>query len=155
VQLTFIGLLCNITAYTIIAVYQDSVMLDLPGPPRWACALFSVLLWIYMTLDWIDGKQARRLEPLLFLFPSMFLLSPTPLPCSLIGFSFRTGTSSPLGELFDHVCDASSLCVSLFGPRVFFFNLVFLLLLPSHVLSFSSCSQPPSVQLSQGGLSTH
>lgn len=76
--LTFIGLLCNIASYTIIALTEDPVK----GPPWWACVLFSVLLWIYMTLDWIDGKQARR-----------------------------TGTSSPLGELFDHVCDASSLCL--------------------------------------------
>lgn len=84
--LTFIGFLCNVTAYTIIATYSSDkwsgVDLTLPGPAWWECVLFSVLLWVYMTLDWIDGKQARR-----------------------------TGTSSPLGELFDHVCDASSLCL--------------------------------------------
>ena len=37
----------------------------------------AVLLFLSHTLDGIDGKQARR-----------------------------TGTSSPLGELFDHGCDA-------------------------------------------------
>ncbi|KAG0152362.1 hypothetical protein CROQUDRAFT_649753 [Cronartium quercuum f. sp. fusiforme G11] len=38
---------------------------------------FAIGLWIYQSLDAIDGKQARR-----------------------------TGTSGPLGELFDHGCDA-------------------------------------------------
>lgn len=45
--------------------------------PSWAWALTSFLLFASHTLDGIDGKQARR-----------------------------TGTSSPLGELFDHGCDA-------------------------------------------------
>ncbi|RIB04278.1 CDP-alcohol phosphatidyltransferase-domain-containing protein [Gigaspora rosea] len=40
---------------------------------------FPVGLWLYSTFDNVDGKQARR-----------------------------TGTSSPLGELFDHGCDALS-----------------------------------------------
>lgn len=38
---------------------------------------FTACIWIYSTFDNCDGKQARR-----------------------------TGTSSPLGELFDHGCDA-------------------------------------------------
>lgn len=38
---------------------------------------FAACSWIYSTFDNVDGKQARR-----------------------------TGTSSPLGELFDHGCDA-------------------------------------------------
>ncbi|CAJ0872829.1 17632_t:CDS:2, partial [Entrophospora sp. SA101] len=38
---------------------------------------FPLGLWLYSTFDNVDGKQARR-----------------------------TGTSSPLGELFDHGCDA-------------------------------------------------
>lgn len=38
---------------------------------------FAIGLWIYQSLDAIDGKQARR-----------------------------TGTSGPLGEMFDHGCDA-------------------------------------------------
>eukprot|EP01095_Lingulamoeba_sp_RSL-Kostka_P011843 TRINITY_DN45_c5_g1_i1.p1 TRINITY_DN45_c5_g1~~TRINITY_DN45_c5_g1_i1.p1 ORF type:complete len:326 (-),score=61.09 TRINITY_DN45_c5_g1_i1:131-1108(-) len=45
--------------------------------PRWAFLLATVCLFWYQTMDAIDGKQARR-----------------------------TGTSSPLGELFDHGCDA-------------------------------------------------
>lgn len=50
-----------------------------PKPPRWACFLCAVGLFVYQSLDAIDGKQARR-----------------------------TGTSTPLGELFDHGCDSIS-----------------------------------------------
>ncbi|XP_015786117.1 cholinephosphotransferase 1 [Tetranychus urticae] len=47
--------------------------------PGWALIFFAIGLFIYQTLDATDGKQARR-----------------------------TGTSSPLGELFDHGCDSIS-----------------------------------------------
>lgn len=47
--------------------------------PAWAHVFCALGLFIYQTLDAIDGKQARR-----------------------------TGTSSPLGELFDHGCDSIS-----------------------------------------------
>ncbi|GAA5868901.1 hypothetical protein JCM16303_000300 [Sporobolomyces ruberrimus] len=46
-------------------------------PPNWMYWSFAVGLFAYQSLDAIDGKQARR-----------------------------TGTSGPLGELFDHGCDA-------------------------------------------------
>ncbi|CAD5207496.1 unnamed protein product [Bursaphelenchus okinawaensis] len=45
--------------------------------PRWAYLLAALGLFCYQTLDATDGKQARR-----------------------------TGSSSPLGELFDHGCDS-------------------------------------------------
>lgn len=45
--------------------------------PRWINFSFAAGLWLYSTFDNVDGRQARR-----------------------------TGTSSPLGELFDHGCDA-------------------------------------------------
>eukprot|EP01064_Diplonema_japonicum_P006674 TRINITY_DN1451_c2_g2_i1.p1 TRINITY_DN1451_c2_g2~~TRINITY_DN1451_c2_g2_i1.p1 ORF type:complete len:425 (+),score=70.49 TRINITY_DN1451_c2_g2_i1:50-1276(+) len=45
--------------------------------PKWVWATVAACLFGYQTLDALDGKQARR-----------------------------TGTSSPLGELFDHGCDA-------------------------------------------------
>lgn len=48
-------------------------------PPRWTCLLCALGLFVYQSLDSIDGKQARR-----------------------------TNTSSPLGELFDHGCDSIS-----------------------------------------------
>ncbi|KAJ1959289.1 hypothetical protein GGI12_004413 [Dipsacomyces acuminosporus] len=50
--------------------------------PSWVYFTYSACVWIYGSFDAVDGKQARR-----------------------------TGTASPLGELFDHGCD--SLVVSL------------------------------------------
>lgn len=51
---------------------------DLVGPaPSWVYFSFAFGLWMYSTMDNIDGKQARR-----------------------------TGQSSPLGELFDHGIDS-------------------------------------------------
>lgn len=48
---------------------------DLVGPaPSWVYFSFAFGLWAYSTMDNIDGKQARR-----------------------------TGSSSPLGELFEYV----------------------------------------------------
>lgn len=47
--------------------------------PLWAYILGALGLFIYQSLDAIDGKQARR-----------------------------TNSSSPLGELFDHGCDSIS-----------------------------------------------
>ena len=48
--------------------------------PPWPATLAAAVgLFLYQSLDAIDGKQARR-----------------------------TGTSSPLGELFDHGCDSLS-----------------------------------------------
>ncbi|KAI8145375.1 hypothetical protein BJV82DRAFT_603453 [Fennellomyces sp. T-0311] len=51
--------------------------MDAEGGPRWLYYGYGASLWLYSTFDNVDGKQARR-----------------------------TGTSSPLGELFDHGCDA-------------------------------------------------
>ncbi|KAF2099333.1 hypothetical protein NA57DRAFT_74834 [Rhizodiscina lignyota] len=51
---------------------------DMVGPaPSWVYYSFAVGIWMYSTMDNVDGKQARR-----------------------------TGTSSPLGELFDHGIDS-------------------------------------------------
>jgi ethanolaminephosphotransferase len=47
--------------------------------PRWVYALSGIAVLLYVHLDCLDGKQARR-----------------------------TGSSSPLGQLFDHGCDALS-----------------------------------------------
>lgn len=56
--------------------YLYSPRLDSP-PPRWVNFMHGLLLFLYQTFDAVDGKQARR-----------------------------TNSSSPLGELFDHGCDA-------------------------------------------------
>lgn len=51
--------------------------------PRWVYVFVGVSLWTYMVLDNLDGRQARR-----------------------------TGSSSPLGHLFDHGCDAFNVTIS-------------------------------------------
>ncbi|XP_039122709.1 choline/ethanolaminephosphotransferase 1-like [Dioscorea cayenensis subsp. rotundata] len=56
--------------------YMYSPQLD-KAPPRWVHFAHGLLLFLYQTFDAVDGKQARR-----------------------------TNSSSPLGELFDHGCDA-------------------------------------------------
>ena len=57
--------------------------------PSWSLHLNGLGLFVYQTLDAVDGKQARR-----------------------------TGTSSPLGELFDHGCDAISMVVVITGATI-------------------------------------
>lgn len=46
-------------------------------PPAWTFYYGALCIFLYQTFDAVDGKQARR-----------------------------TGTSGPLGQLFDHGCDA-------------------------------------------------
>ncbi|XP_024527721.1 choline/ethanolaminephosphotransferase 1 isoform X1 [Selaginella moellendorffii] len=58
--------------------YVYSPHMDSPSP-KWVHFLHGLLLFLYQTFDAVDGKQARR-----------------------------TNSSSPLGELFDHGCDALS-----------------------------------------------
>uniref|UniRef100_A0A8C2ANF8 Cholinephosphotransferase 1 n=1 Tax=Cyprinus carpio TaxID=7962 RepID=A0A8C2ANF8_CYPCA len=73
--LTIIGLLINILTTVILVYYSPTATEEAPG---WAFFLSALGLFIYQSLDAIDGKQARR-----------------------------TNSSSALGELFDHGCDAS------------------------------------------------
>lgn len=68
--------------------------------PRWASFLCGFGLFVYQSLDAIDGKQARR-----------------------------TGSSSPLGELFDHGCDAIS-------TGIFYFSIIWNLNLYFNFLHF-------------------
>jgi len=79
--LTLVGFICCVFHYLIPAWYDynfTASTLNSTNPiPQWSWALVSFLLFASHTLDGIDGKQARR-----------------------------TGTSGPLGELFDHGCDA-------------------------------------------------
>uniref|UniRef100_A0A4Y0B6R7 diacylglycerol cholinephosphotransferase n=1 Tax=Anopheles funestus TaxID=62324 RepID=A0A4Y0B6R7_ANOFN len=98
--ITTVGLLINI-ATTLILIYFSPTGRE--EPPRWSSALCGIGLFIYQSLDAIDGKQARR-----------------------------TNSSSPLGELFDHGCDsistvfvALSACISVqlgYYPRWMFFQ---------------------------------
>ncbi|KJH44995.1 CDP-alcohol phosphatidyltransferase [Dictyocaulus viviparus] len=72
--ITLIGLIINLVTVLILSSFSYSAT---EPAPSWAYAQAALGLFLYQTLDAIDGKQARR-----------------------------TGTSSPLGELFDHGCDS-------------------------------------------------
>ncbi|XP_015597905.1 choline/ethanolaminephosphotransferase 1 isoform X12 [Cephus cinctus] len=74
--ITVIGLFVNIATTLVLVYYSPDAKAE---APRWACFLCALGLFVYQSLDAIDGKQARR-----------------------------TGTSTPLGELFDHGCDSVS-----------------------------------------------
>lgn len=74
--ITVAGLIINIITSLILVFYSPNAKEDVP---RWACLLCALGLFVYQSLDAVDGKQARR-----------------------------TGNSSPLGELFDHGCDSIS-----------------------------------------------
>uniref|UniRef100_A0A0A9Z421 diacylglycerol cholinephosphotransferase n=1 Tax=Lygus hesperus TaxID=30085 RepID=A0A0A9Z421_LYGHE len=74
--ITVIGLFVNVVTTLLLVFYSPDAKSDAPW---WVFVLCALGLFIYQSLDAIDGKQARR-----------------------------TGTSSPLGELFDHGCDSVS-----------------------------------------------
>ncbi|KAI5389851.1 Choline/ethanolaminephosphotransferase 1, variant 2 [Lathyrus oleraceus] len=73
-MITLMGFMFLLLSATLGYIYSPH--LDSP-PPRWVHFAHGLLLFLYQTLDAVDGKQARR-----------------------------TNSSSPLGELFDHGCDA-------------------------------------------------
>lgn len=58
-------------------------------PPTWTFVLCAVGVFAYQSLDACDGKQARR-----------------------------TGSSTPLGELFDHGCDCISFALDTVGACI-------------------------------------
>ncbi len=72
-----------------------------PQAPSWAFIMSALGLFMYQSLDAIDGKQARR-----------------------------TNSSSALGELFDHGCDAVSTGASL--QLIILFSLLYKEALPFH-----------------------
>ncbi|XP_033105234.1 choline/ethanolaminephosphotransferase 1-like [Anneissia japonica] len=74
--MTLSGLILNIISAVILMLYCPTAKEE---APRWAYFFCGICLFIYQTLDALDGKQARR-----------------------------TNSSTPLGELFDHGCDAVS-----------------------------------------------
>ncbi|XP_029102110.1 cholinephosphotransferase 1 isoform X2 [Scleropages formosus] len=75
-SLTVSGLAVNVLTTVILVCYCPRATEEAPS---WAFVLSALGLFVYQSLDAIDGKQARR-----------------------------TNSSSPLGELFDHGCDAVS-----------------------------------------------
>eukprot|EP00056_Hartaetosiga_gracilis_P018307 m.10463 g.10463 ORF g.10463 m.10463 type:complete len:277 (+) comp6608_c0_seq2:56-886(+) len=76
--ITFVGLVVNISTCMLLIFYNPMMGHD-NETPWWAFVACGVGLFIYQALDNIDGKQARR-----------------------------TGSATPLGEMFDHGCDAIS-----------------------------------------------
>ena len=71
---TLLGTIGNVIALIVMLAHDTSFAKVLPV---WVSLFAAFTIWLYQTLDAVDGKQARR-----------------------------TGTSSPLGQLFDHGCDA-------------------------------------------------
>jgi len=74
--ITFIGFLCLFSNF-ILSLYFCPTICGCAIFPSWAYYLFALNIFIYQTMDNLDGKQARR-----------------------------TDNSSALGELFDHGCDS-------------------------------------------------
>ncbi|XP_021701606.1 ethanolaminephosphotransferase 1 isoform X3 [Aedes aegypti] len=80
--LTFTGFMLTVVNFFLIGYYDYGFMAasQTPNPiPGWVWIVAGINLFVAYTLDGIDGKQARR-----------------------------TGTSGPLGELFDHGVDSYS-----------------------------------------------
>jgi len=74
--ITITGLAINMFAALLLIYHCPTAKEEVSG---WIPFLLAITMFIYQTLDAIDGKQARR-----------------------------TGTSNALGELFDHGCDSLS-----------------------------------------------
>ncbi|KAF8875779.1 CDP-alcohol phosphatidyltransferase-domain-containing protein [Infundibulicybe gibba] len=71
--ITLIGLAIVIFNFLTMLCYEGGAS----GPPQWIYFTWGAGLFLYQSLDAIDGKQARR-----------------------------TGMAGPLGEIFDHGCDS-------------------------------------------------
>ncbi|KAF6753170.1 cholinephosphotransferase [Ephemerocybe angulata] len=78
--ITLTGLSIVFFNFATLLYYDPLYLVERDGysdPPRWVYFSWGVGLFVYQSLDAIDGKQARR-----------------------------TGMAGPLGEMFDHGCDA-------------------------------------------------
>ncbi|PCH34342.1 Choline/ethanolaminephosphotransferase [Wolfiporia cocos MD-104 SS10] len=77
--ITLSGLCMVLLNFATLLYYDPTYLTDKEGagPPQWIYLTWALGLFLYQTFDAIDGKQARR-----------------------------TGMAGPLGEMFDHGCDA-------------------------------------------------
>ena len=72
-----VATICGFVGTIVVSLYSTLPISSITVYPAWLHLLLSLCYFLYQTLDNIDGKQARR-----------------------------TGTSSSLGYVFDHGCDA-------------------------------------------------
>eukprot|EP01048_Picozoa_sp_COSAG05_P012612 COSAG05_NODE_1277_length_5304_cov_5.087992_1_plen_374_part_10 len=82
------------TGHLLVAYYYLWPYMFTPSdvlPDPAVMGLCAFCFWVYQTMDAMDGKQARR-----------------------------TGASSPLGQLFDHGCDAFALIVQFTAVHIIF-----------------------------------
>jgi phosphatidylglycerophosphate synthase len=79
--ITLMSLMHGIIGSTLLIYYCPTLT---EAAPQWVYLFYAWCMFMYQTLDGIDGKQARRI-----------------------------GAASPLGQLFDHGCDA--LCCAFVG----------------------------------------
>ncbi|XP_027711685.1 cholinephosphotransferase 1 [Vombatus ursinus] len=84
--ITLSGLLVNMLSTLLLIFYCPTVTEE---APLWIFLICGLGLFIYQSLDAIDGKQARR-----------------------------TNSCSPLGELFDHGCDSISTVFVALGASI-------------------------------------
>ncbi|KAK2506999.1 hypothetical protein MC885_005183 [Smutsia gigantea] len=85
-SITLLGLAINLLTTLVLISYCPTATEE---APYWTYLLCALGLFIYQSLDAIDGKQARR-----------------------------TNSCSPLGELFDHGCDSLSTVFMAVGASV-------------------------------------
>ncbi|KAH9957555.1 CDP-alcohol phosphatidyltransferase-domain-containing protein [Lactifluus volemus] len=79
-MITLSGLAIVLFNFATLSYYDPTYLAQkggATGPPNWVYFTWGIGLFLYQTFDAIDGKQARR-----------------------------TGMAGPLGEMFDHGCDA-------------------------------------------------
>jgi len=85
-MITLSGLAIILLNFATLLFYDPTYLAEksgATGPPNWVYFTWAIGLFLYQTLDAIDGKQARR-----------------------------TGMAGPLGEMFDHGCDALNTTLS-------------------------------------------
>ncbi|QRV95129.1 CDP-alcohol phosphatidyltransferase [Ceratobasidium sp. AG-Ba] len=78
--ITFLGLCLVLSNFATLLYYDPTFLSEkggAEGPPQWIYFTWAAGLFWYQAFDAIDGKQARR-----------------------------TGMAGPLGQMFDHGCDA-------------------------------------------------
>ncbi|CAH1239077.1 CEPT1 [Branchiostoma lanceolatum] len=78
--ITLLGLIFDMVPSLLLMYYSPTAREEAPA---WVYLLVALGVFLYHTLDHIDGKQARR-----------------------------TGSATPLGNIFDHGCDAISVVLS-------------------------------------------